>query len=149
VVKEFLVYKSRERIRQFDDNSEDEQEEQEEQVKVNDDTSLFFEDLDMDLDEDDFILIDSNLEGGEQQQGQGQGQGQKQGQQQQRNDSLDASTTAIERLEQARKIPRVSNRPICKEISSKEAFKAKLSIYRGCCLVYTARLGKIERAYTL
>ena len=38
---------------------------------------------------------------------------------------------------------------MCIEISSKEAFKAKLSMYRGCCLVYTARLGKIERAYTL
>jgi hypothetical protein len=68
-VKEFLVYKSGERMRQFDD-SKDEQ--QQEQVRANDDTSSF-EDLDMDLDDDDFILINSrtieptNVEGGEQQ----------------------------------------------------------------------------------
>jgi len=57
VVKEFLVYKSGERIRQFDDGED-------EQVEVNDDT-LSFEDLDMDMDldldlhGDTLILIDS------------------------------------------------------------------------------------------
>jgi hypothetical protein len=127
------VYKSRERIRQFDDDDDGD---------GKDDTSSF-EDLDIDLDEDDFILIDSgtvrpaNLEGG----GGEQQPPPQQGQQQQ-------GTTAVERLEQAGKIPKVSKRPICTEISSKEAFEAKLSMYRGCCPVCTARSGKTERSHT-
>jgi hypothetical protein len=135
VVKEFLVYKSGERMRQFDDDDDDDGDGE-------DDTSSF-EDLDMDLDEDDFILIDSgtvrpaNLEGG----GGEQQPPPQQGQQQQ-------GTTAVERLEQAGKIPKVSKRPICTEISSKEAFEAKLSMYRGCCPVCTARSGKTERSHT-
>jgi hypothetical protein len=44
VVKEFLVYKSGERIRQFDNNDDN-------NSNGKDDTSSF-EDLDMDLDED-------------------------------------------------------------------------------------------------
>lgn len=66
VVKEFLVYKSGERMRQFDDDDDDDDGE--------DGTSSFEDlDMDMDLDDDDFILIDSgtvesaNPEGGEQQ----------------------------------------------------------------------------------
>ncbi|CAD0011788.1 unnamed protein product [Aureobasidium pullulans] len=73
VVKEFLVYKSGERMRQFDDDDDDDDGE--------DGTSSFEDlDMDMDLDDDDFILIDSgtvesaNPEGGEQQPQQQQGQ---------------------------------------------------------------------------
>jgi hypothetical protein len=44
VVKEFLVYKSGERMRQFDDGED-------EQVEANDDT-LSFEDLELDMDLD-------------------------------------------------------------------------------------------------
>ena len=65
VVKEFLVYKSGERIRQFDDNDNDDDDSK-------DGTSSFEDlDMDMDLDDNDFILIDSrtvesaNPEGGE------------------------------------------------------------------------------------
>jgi hypothetical protein len=75
-------------------------------------------------------------------------QGFEQQQQQGKDDSLDAGSTAVERLEQAGKISRVSNRPMGTEISSKEAFEAKLSMYRGCCPVCTARSGKTERAHT-
>ena len=142
------MYKSGERIRQFDDNDNDDDDSK-------DGTSSFEDlDMDMDLDDNDFILIDSrtvesaNPEGGEQQPQQQQGQ-QQQGQQRQgKYDSPDASTTAVERLERARKIPKVSKRPICTEVSSKEAFEAKLSIYRGCCPVCTARSGKTERSHT-
>ncbi|CAD0085033.1 unnamed protein product, partial [Aureobasidium mustum] len=122
VVKEFLVYKSGERMRQFDDGGGDESQEKED--KDDDDTSSF-EDLDMD--EDDFIMIDAGTmeattttttattaratapaaaatetEVGE------------------RQETPEARATAVEELEHSRQIPRVSKRPMCSDISSRE-----------------------------
>lgn len=154
VVKEFLVYKSGERMRQFDDDGEDKQ------ADDDDDTDSF---VDMDIDDDNFILVDSGTtetatvgvaaatqadRPRDRQEEEAEQQQQQQQQQRQEDDSLDARNTAVERLEQSGKIPRVSNRPLCSEVSSKEAFEAKLSMYRGCCTVCTARSGKTERGHT-
>jgi len=151
VVKEFLVYKSGERMRQFDDGDDDGKDKQ-----VDDDTDSF---VDMDIDDDDFILVDSETtetatagaaaatQADRPQDRREKEPGQQQ-QQRQEDNSPDARNTAVERLERTGKIPRISNRPLCSEVSSREAFEAKLSMYRGCCTVCTARSGKTERGHT-
>jgi hypothetical protein len=151
VVKEFLVYKSGERMKQFEDEDNINLPSRENDTSSFEDLDL---DLDLDLDEDDFIMIDAGtmqtIAGASvnNKPGEDRHQEERERQQERQGTPETRAAAAVEELERRAKIPKAVERGICLEVSSKQEFEAKLSMYRGCCTVCTARSGKSKRGHT-